>query len=579
MKYYFFTFFILVFTFQFSAQQVQLRLEAESTNRVRLRFLISEWSEKMDGLVVQRKVDSGSWKKISGLIRPSIGGEDLSTRCLDPQFQSEMQIVIDRKIASKNGQIADYETFRKEILLQTDRLKMVNFSTIFDYTEAVAMGFGYLDHAVPSTVGTYTYGVFVQEKGQLLEQPLDQLKWKYGELCQELEFNSQSIKKKLSRKKGVELVWLIDKEWVIENELTNYDVVLTDSLGNDSLITPQPVVLNMSENPIKLSIMDIDLDLTKKWTFSVRVHNTLSLPKIKMSVDVGPEDFPIFPKPTLEVSHLRDSDPQVSIKWGFPNEFTKFIQKIELRKGESPTKLTPESMSKTINQFYDGPYSRNGAYYYQLRIVTTTGDVLFSDVTSVTKYFPLIPPKPLDLRASYLDEYVTLNWRSDPLDEVTLDYRVFVKKQGDEKWYQLNLKEIKTDSIRVHAGSASGHVYTYAICGVSKDVQYSQLSDQVSVLLPSRYLPRVQVNKFSKDKNTVILNWEYPDYILDVAGFRLYQNGVMVVDESIIDPANRSWRIENLEKKKYNYQLQAVNTNGTESELSTARTFNITELK
>ncbi len=557
----------------------KIALEAQGNGKdVKLFWFCGEWSQDMEGVVIKRKSGNKPWQALSGVIKPAVVGEDLTTRTNDASLVAKLITHRDSALAVERLQKTDAQKFKSDVLLSEGALRMLPLITNFNYNDALVMGFAYYDKNVPSSAHNYTYGIFASRNGQVDVAPITTAEWRYGDKVIPKTSEESCLKKRLRKDHGFQLTWFFQKDFILKEKVRDYLVYKTDTLGNKQLITPSPLRIDMSFDPVKIYYINADYYFKEKATFEVVLRDVFDTPRLKFSVQITPDEFPDFPNPTLTISHQNERDQNTTVTWGFPKEYKDFIVDVQIKKGMTPENMEVIEIHPNKTSYVDDQNTKSGVYYYKLKITTSTGDVLFSQPQRITKYFPVIPPRPTGLTVELADGKAVLKWYKDPNDPITKSYLIYKKVLDSKELAHLSyLPKIEVDSCVLPLGSSFGGVHRFAIRAVGESIMRSDFSDTVQLVVPTEKMPFVEIYPFQKDKNRVTLQWKYPTYVDDLAGFRLYQDGELIADETELDATKRQWRINNLKIKNYNYTLEAVSTSGVLSKMSQIRYFNIKE--
>ena len=115
--------------------------------------------------------------------------------------------------------------------------------------------------------------------------------------------------------------------------------------------------------------------------------------------------------------------------------------------------------------------------------------------------------------------------------------------------------------------------YYFAVSCLNSNYEESPLSDKVDIVVPSKSLPFLDIWPLEQEGNKITLNWKYSEEIADLAGFQLFQNGVLIVDETILNRTSRQKIISDLESGKHSFEMIAISESGVKSKLSKPRTF------
>ncbi len=190
--------------------------------------------------------------------------------------------------------------------------------------------------------------------------------------------------------------------------------------------------------------------------------------------------------------------------------------------------------------------------------------------------------KPKNLNGTIIEKenkrYVRLTWGEDPHEDIAgLEYLLYVAGIGKELALQASI-DIKRNTYDYLTPNRFGKLYQFQV-QARYEKQYSfeksPVSDTLSVYVPSKELPTTSVWPISLNGSKITLNWKYSNLIDDLAGFRLYENGELILSEKELTADSRRWESSDLLPGKYEYQIEAVSKYAIKSELSIPRLFNI----
>ncbi len=223
-----------------------------------------------------------------------------------------------------------------------------------------------------------------------------------------------------------------------------------------------------------------------------------------------------------------------------------------------------------------------------MRIFTFIASILFTlslfAQERTDEQIKALTKKPENLKGEIINkdgkQFIHLTWGDEPHDDIEeLEYIIFTNGFGDEMGYLASI-DIRKNSYDHPANSLFGRNYKFQVeAEYEKEYSYekSPRSDTLEIYVPTRELPTLYNLNGSRENNDVTLSWKYSDRIDDLAGFRLYRNGEMIVSEKEIPATSRSYTIKLKIPGKYKFQIQAVSKYGVKTELSQSRTYTLSE--
>jgi hypothetical protein len=192
--------------------------------------------------------------------------------------------------------------------------------------------------------------------------------------------------------------------------------------------------------------------------------------------------------------------------------------------------------------------------------------------------------KPENLKAEIVTkdnkQFIHLTWGDEPHEDIAeLEYLIYVSAFSEELAQQASI-DIRKNSYYHPAPNVFGKNYKFQVEALyEKEYSYerSPISDTLEIYVPSRKLPQLYNLNGSREHNDITLSWKYSDRIDDLAGFRLYDDGVMIVSEKEIPATARNYTVKLKIPGKYKFQLQAISKYGIKTELSQSRTYTMSE--
>lgn len=174
--------------------------------------------------------------------------------------------------------------------------------------------------------------------------------------------------------------------------------------------------------------------------------------------------------------------------------------------------------------------------------------------------FAQCPDVPGNLQASFDDDARTILLSWDAVDSVA-GYNLFVKYYDKEDfvlWGRAGL--IMNNRYTFEVKSDYGQILEFMLCSVQNfpQVERSDYSQHINVMVPSLLIPVVRLNKPIRTKDSVLLTWEYETPIADLTGFVLMINNI----PKHIHQTKRAFDLKNFPAGNYTIHILAQTTNG-----------------
>jgi len=184
-------------------------------------------------------------------------------------------------------------------------------------------------------------------------------------------------------------------------------------------------------------------------------------------------------------------------------------------------------------------------------------------------------PVPTGLSAEVIStdsiNFVSLTWNDKSVkDSLTVGYNVLSNyPPHDDLMISQKVGVVYDTTYLFPISNARGATYRFAVVGLSNfpTIQRSEMSMVVEILVPSTQIPYVHLNKVKRDKQRLILNWEYPDSIEDLEGFKILLNDEVV---TMVEATKREIEYPVKGNGSYIFQIQAY-TKNIESKPSQSR--------
>lgn len=293
-----------------------------------------------------------------------------------------------------------------------------------------------------------------------------------------------------------------------------------------------------------------------------------------------PKEIPTGVEFTL--SHeTTDEETTVTLTWTLDKSFNHLIENfVVYRKkkmfGDPVTLGTVDSKNR---KYVDKSIEHTGNYYYEVEAVPKKGMRIKTNSEYVYKKIVNKPKAPSGLSGKVSLEgethFVNLSWDKHT-DPSVVGYHLYTDGvMSGGLALEGSIGTIEASNYKYEIPQRFGANYRFAVSAVKEDGAESDIVDTLNIFVPSKSLPKVNIWPIDKQANVITLNWKYNHEIEDHAGFRLYQNGELIADESELTTDATQWKSPELDPGKYAYTIEAVSRSDVASEPSQARTFTI----
>ncbi|ELR73217.1 fibronectin domain protein [Fulvivirga imtechensis AK7] len=577
-------FFLLFFTIQTWAQDI-LFLGEGRKDEVRLFWIPKkQWDEGLKGFYIKRQSD-GSWEKLNNtLIVPgTFEGKPLDNLGLSRGEVNRLEDKRSRLISS--GSLNSISTDQL-ITVMTDEhaVKGISVMLNLDFDVALIAGFGYVDTDIPQA-REYTYGLFPVYNTGESNDPVSTFSWVYN-TSPEINVPLQGTSKVNQRRKTVELTWELDVEAYKSYKILNGFNIYRKEEGAQGFtkLNDSPIWVPLNDKKSTLFYKDEDIDTEKSYTYAAApatIFNTrgnmaeLEVTAATHAAEVQP---PVLKDPqkdhSLNFEWKFDGASELSIA-GF---YVQLKQKDGLQFDNISDLLPPSTRAFSYNNL---PTADNSYYHFRVIAVKTDGLELWSNRKIFFNRANTRPSQPLDLQGevSFSGEEVVVNltWTkpAQNADHVR-EYLIYTSSPNQDRVVKEgSIEPVTTESYTYSVYRDRAANYSFAVSAVNEQNEESPLSGKVTITVPSKSLPFINIWPIAKDGNVITLNWKYDDDITDLAGFRLYQNGELIADEGALNASARQWISPQLDAGNYTYEIVAVSTSDVQSERSDPRKFEI----
>ncbi len=566
------------------SQEKYLLLGEGREDEVRLFWTPTEsWAENLVGFNIKRKSD-GAWEKInSDLIIPGTSNnKDLSAL----NFSNAETLTLTQKRSELiSSGILNAISTEDLINLMGSKNNVESFSIMLnsDFDIALIAGFGIIDSNIAEIDGTYSYGLFpVYDEGETNE-PIQEFDWEYG--------TSPSImvemggRARTNKKRGtVDLIYKIDTESYKSYDILNGFNVLRKKEGEQSFekLNDNPIWVSLKLDKATLYYKDEGVDLEENYIYAVApntIFNTNGTPE-EISVAPPAEINESIQPPVLQSPSVGDTKGGLQLNWEFDQQFEGSISGfyVQLKEKDGNLFNNISELLEPAERSYQFDLPEADDSYYHFKVIAIRKDEL--ELWSNRKIFynkiNTIPGPPQNIQGTAEGGMIKITW-DEPNDNANkvVQYNLYTSSPNENALLREGSLEITTTNHNYEIYRSKSAVYKFAVSASNAAHQESGLSDTLTITVPSESLPFVNIWPISKEENNITLNWKYPEDIADLAGFRLYQNGELILNQETLTSELRTWKVEELATGTYAYELEAISLSGVTSDKSKPRTFEI----
>lgn len=589
------TFLLIFFLPYFSfAQNAKFKMDGETTKKtVKLLWMPVTWINGFEGVNVKRRaIVNGSpqeWKKLnSSLIFPeSTLKKDLSNIEKDPQ---QLARLIDKrkKLMSALGLNGNkvFSIKREDYLkgMQNKKhLESIKLLISLDYDIAIINGFAMVDRNIPKA-DAYEYGLFPHYTDSTATVPAALFKWKYGD--ETVVKIDMKVKIKSNRKKTIaKIYWDVNRKQYIENTtISGFNVYRKEKGGEYIQINKKRIVISSEDGKKpKIFYKDKNIEQGVNYIYAAAPITMFNLVGEKSEIEFNSSKVAEEIKAPLLVDNAPDNyypRDGVELTWTFEKTQENLIQGFKIQRkfhGESKYEDITDILPVTDRSFNDKflPPSSTGFYYYRLFVVVED-DFLFSNPVKLFCNPAKLLLVPSNFKAKYVKRgqklLVRLTWdKKEADDTVTAAYTIFCDRTTGYLSRESSIPLITENQYYFEIGGEDDVTYKFSVAAIGKNNQMTESSVTDTAYVPTRKLPFLDFSKIDKTNNKVTLNWEYPNDISDLKGFRVFFNGRMVADERTLKSNIRTWQTTTLTKGKHTFQIMAITKYGIYSEKSPLR--------
>lgn len=542
------------------------------------------WPDELKGFNVKRKAkDEDNWVQLNQSVIVPSSDQRLDVRNVTTSSAEEARLLLvyDSLVSNDKIPVFSESQMKEQFLQDADKIKFLKFLATVSFDFPLVIGYGFHDMSF-SYGKEYQYAVFsVNESGLESQNPTFSVNW-ISAKEQKIDIPYKANVKKIRRKKGLVATWYVPTDSLDFYDVKGFHVYRVDSAGSRSMVTEQPIRVNMLEEEAPIIYSDPELDNAKPWAFEAVPVTIFDEEGTSMNVKSPFEYFPEDVSLVFRINETPFDQPLVSLRWEIESTINPFVKEFRVLRRENinePADTIAVISDPAARTYSDGSVVSSGYYLYSAELVTTIGRRLLSAEKMVYKQLVDVPSTPQNLQGRVNSKGATttnvyLSWL--PVQHPKLKgYQLYtdgILSQGLAREGSIGI--INQNSFNYPVQARYGKEYRFAISSVTTENIESELSDTISVFVPSKSLPQVNVWPISKNDGVVTLNWTYLEDIEDLQGFRIYENGQLVEE---IESSERQWASNTLDGGRYTYEVEAFTRFGVQSKLSKPRVFLIEE--
>ncbi len=571
--------------------QTNFKLKGEGhDDKVSVWVRLDKWDQNLDGYYIKRRSvnengDAGKWKKLhkNMLVPGNESNKNLSNVTNNKKLVAELdelRTVYLNNAAEGETKISSItEDELKTQLSDPEVAQMIELLFAYDYKIALMFGFGYVDFNKPKSYAV-EYGVFPVINSNESSNPSATYKWVVGTKTDlTINIEKQNIKK---RRNKVKLEWVFDKDSFDANDnLAGFNIMRKPVGGSYEKINKNTIWVNKGATRRLVIYYDTIPSTDISYSYALVPLSFFNTEgdyyEIKLNTNIPDEVPPPVIKSDMPYGYDFVNN-GAEINWEFDPLYNEsisgFIVKRMINAGEGFITIS-DTVAPTSRSYIDKNLQpiANNKYYYQVTALQPESYPLVSKrLTLFYDPYPQ-PSKPGILKAEPKIENgtarVALSWTEDKdlLSQIK-GYQIRSDFGNDDLASDQNIPLITDFSYNYEVQGVKGKKYLFSLFIVDKKDRSHAYSDTISVIIPSDYIPAVEFESIEVINNKIKLKWDYKEGIDDLAGFRLYRNGNLIADESVLTAEKREWLSVNLPSGKYSYTIQAVSIFGLKTRMS-----------
>lgn len=559
-------------------------------DEVKLFWLPETWPDSLRGFhVLRRSMTNSKWEKLTEF--PIEPGNSV-VKSLNNVSNSNVEI--ERLIYRRNQLLKTItgnrlgEISRPDFVASFDENETINLLSLMfslDFDIPLLCGFAYYDKNIPEDK-KYTYALQkVYNNSESLVY--HKYNWNYGD---ENIFEIKATGEIKKIRKKIKVIWSVEIDLFKKDiTLNGFNIYRIENKKDTVRLNTSKIMVNTEESLARVVYLDSTFSDSVIYQYAiapVNVFNNEGSWHVTTYNIIDNSEKISSPKLNRIITSSNVADQNLHFQWELSESVNPYILGfvVERKADGGNYEVISDTLNVTERKFVDNPgiENRNKHLVYRISVLRESNYPIWSN-----PYPLLYQPKqqlavPGNLKAELVQNngihHIHLKWTpKQSFDTITNGYVLFTDHGGSYFGREANLPIIKTNHFNYHVDKTNGAEYRFAIAAIDKEKNLSKLSDTIKVLTPTKFLPNLNIWPVEKNQNSITLNWNYPNNISDLAGFRIYMNDQLIVDESILKSNQNSWISDRLQPGKYTFQMTAVSVFGNTSKKSKPRFFTITE--
>ncbi|MDH5366491.1 MAG: fibronectin type III domain-containing protein [Cyclobacteriaceae bacterium] len=543
------------------------------------------WPQNVIGVNIKRRTRNGEWILLNDKVIVPSTSLDKSLENIGLSSNDINALKNKRAKHIQSGQLKAIESTNLiELLGDNNTLKGISLILNSDYDLALIAGFGYVDQQIPHSSEEYEYGLFLLSDMGEENNPEATFHWDYG-TNPSIQIPMDGRSRTNKNRKIIELTWEVDVQNYKDYGILNgFNIFRKEENNKFKKLNNKPIWISIREAKSTLYFKDVDVDLDKKYTYAAAPNTIFNTSGDFNEIKVEPVmEIPEMVTPTLQNPQYLTN--KIQLNWKFDSDNESYIKGFYVQKKQDDNMFVDisELLSPNVRSFsFDGlPTPDDNYYHFKVIAVRSDDQKLWSNRKIFFHQKQTKPSAPQNISAEIVNEganvKIILKWDKPFINANEVkEYYLYTSHPNDDHVVKDNsLGKITTENVEYVVFKNLSSKYSFAISAVNDNYQESPLSDKISVIVPSKSLPFINIWPVEQDNNTITLNWKYPTDIADLAGFRLYQNGEIIMNESILEGGIRQHVLSILDPGIYTFEIVAISESGLESNKSKPRIFEV----
>lgn len=566
---------LVSFAVNVAAQTDYVEVLANNNSEVfKIAWMPKNWPDSLVGFELKYSNNESNWDVLSDNIFVPEIKKDIKSVFV---FGNNEAIETNKNIIAElldNGQLKEQTRadFKNNILPNDKEIQSLGFLFAFELSAFMYAGFGLMDYE-KRFPENYYYGlfpVFTNSKGN------EAIYTYYFEHNKELTYDTKfNAELSLKGKNTLVVTWAFDGMQFKKDRLKGVNLFKEE---NSELVklNDEVVVITNKSNIANVSREFKIKELSQEVNFLIEPVSYLNfvgkVSSIKFNKDHIVSDVDA---PTIDMvnSGINSEGTGIELVWEFSQEGKESFEYLMIERKEKNEEFKIiDSVTANLETYTDFPQKDSLYYYYRITAKPKIGNKLISNTyLGFFKKNPK-PNKPDKLEGNFNpddERKIVLNWQPND-DGITTGYQIYSGNNPDELARESSIGIVTESNYAVKVYRTRSKSYYFAVSAINSQSKESELSNIVEVIVPSESIPPLNVWPIAKENNQVILNWQYPEDISDLDVFNIYKDGELL--ESLSTDI-RTWRSDDLDEGKYDYQVEAVTRTGVSSGLSKIRTF------